>query len=307
MTRTQANNTPTTNPWVSYSARIETMTVEGPDITTYGLRLTNPKEHAAFNFLPGQFNMLYVPGVGEIAIGVSQRPTSNQTLDHTIRLAGRVTNALAKIGIGGTIGLRGPFGVPWPVLQAVDQDVLVIAGGTGLASVHAAVEYLLNHRDQYRRITLLYGGRDPQSLLYQHEYSGWRDRGLEIELTVDRDTSAPTSLNPGNPNAANQSTTDNPWRGHIGVVPQLLDRLKPMNPENTTIFCCGPEVMMRYTIRSAVARGIPKSNFWVSLERHMQCAIGLCGHCQMGPEIICRDGPVFRIDHVEPLLAVEGL
>lgn len=288
-----ANRSNTTNPWVAYPVQIESIVHEGLGITTYGLRLTNPKDQATLQFLPGQFNMLYLPGVGEIAIGVSQRPTSNETLDHTIRLEGRVTNAIAKLGVGGCLGLRGPFGKPWPVLDAVDQDVLVVAGGTGLASVHAAIEYLLNHRDQYRRVTLLYGGRDPQSLLFQREYAGWCNRGLEIHLTVDRDIPA----------------IDNrqPWQGHIGVVPQLLDRLAPLDAKNTTIFCCGPEVMMRYAVRSAVARGIPKSSLWVSLERHMQCAIGLCGHCQLGPEIICRDGPVFRFDHVEPLLAVEGL
>jgi NAD(P)H-flavin reductase len=287
------------NPWLSQTVRIEGITPEVDGVSTYHFRFQNPAVDAAYRFEPGQFNMLYVPGVGEIAIGVSTRrepwvDSNGQTAgdrigtwDHTVRQAGQVTTALAKIGVGGTIGLRGPYGTAWPIDQAVGKDVILVAGGTGLASLRAAVYSLLDRREQFARVTLLYGGRSPDLLLYASEYDQWERRGLRVETTVDRG--------------------DAGWSGHVGVVPQLIDRLQPLAPSRSIIFCCGPEVMVRYTLRSAVARGIGKDRIWVSLERNMQCAVGICGHCQLGPEMICKDGPVFRLDRIEPFLGVEAL
>lgn len=284
------------DPWRSETVRIAGMTVECPGITTYHLEPVDPQVARGYSFLPGQFNMLYVPGAGEIAIGVSRafapaatgtRPEdSAMTLDHTIRLAGRVTGALARIGLGGTLGLRGPFGTPWPIELCSDQDVVLVAGGTGLASLRAALYQLLENHS-WRRLILLYGSRTPEVLLYQREYPLWIARGLHLETTVDRDHEG--------------------WTGNIGVVPQLLDRLLPLEPQRTILMCCGPEVMMRYVVRSALARGIAKERMFLSTERHMQCAVALCGHCQLGPAFLCREGPTFRYDVIEPYLNVEGL
>jgi NAD(P)H-flavin reductase len=275
------------NPWLSQTARIEAITPEVESVATYHLRFIDPQVDAGYRFDPGQFNMLYVPGVGEIAIGVSTRAEAGGTWDHTVRLAGEVSGALAKSGCGATLGVRGPYGSSWPLAAAAGADVIVVAGGTGLASLRAGLYALLDDRKRYGRITLLYGARTPEMLLYRAEYQGWTERGLGLETTVDRSSSQ--------------------WQGNAGVVPQLVDRLQRLIPANTVMFCCGPEVMMRYTIRSALARGLRKDQIWVSLERNMQCAVGLCGHCQLGPELICRDGPVYRYDRVEPFLNVESL
>jgi NAD(P)H-flavin reductase len=287
------------NPWLAQTARIEAITPELAGVATYHLRLVDPQVDAGYRFEPGQFNMLYVPGVGEIAIGVStgscvstgssisSGPESRGTWDHTVRLAGQVSTALAELGCGATLGLRGPYGSSWPLAASAGADVLLVAGGTGLASLRGALYALLQQRKNYGQVTLLYGARSPETLLYQSEYLAWTQQGLMLETTVDRSASN--------------------WQGNVGVVPQLIDRLQPLTPANTVIFCCGPEVMMRYTIRSAIARGLRKDQIWVSLERNMQCAVGLCGHCQLGPELICRDGPTYRYDRVEPYLNVESL
>lgn len=279
------------NPWLTRTVRIESITPEVAGVSTYHLQFVDPSVQSNYRFAAGQFNMLYLPGVGEIAIGVSTLPGGVGTWDHTVRLAGRVSAALSKLGVGGTLGLRGPYGTAWPIDQHHGKDVILVAGGTGLASLRAALYELLANRHHYSSITLLYGGRTPDTLLYQREYDDWVQQGLRLETTVDRTKS----------DFYNQI-----WSGHVGVVPQLIDRISLSNPSNAAIYCCGPEVMMRYTIRSAIGRGLDTTQIWVSLERNMQCAVGICGHCQLGGEFICKDGPVYRYDRVENLLSVES-
>src|SRR5262249_43263288 len=155
-------------------------------------------------------------------------------------------------------------------------NVILVAGGIGLAPLRPAVRALLDHASDFGTKTLLLGARSPDGLLYRSEYDNWSAAGLEVQATVDR-------FQPG-------------WSGNVGVVPLLLDRLQPWSAANSLLFACGPEVMMRYTVRSALARGLRKEQIWVSLERNMQCAVGLCGHCQLGPAFVCKDGPVFRFD-----------
>jgi NAD(P)H-flavin reductase len=295
-----------TNPWLTQTVRIEAITPEVAEVSTYHLKFTDPSAQANYQFAAGQFNMLYVPGVGEIAIGVCATPmpemmpgematdamaTGDATWDHTIRLAGQVTGALSRLAVGDTLGLRGPYGTAWPLDQHDGKDVILVAGGTGLASLRAALYSLLANRDRYSSVSLLYGGRTPDTLLYRREYDDWTRRGLRLETTVDRATS---------------SDQTSSWAGHVGVVPQLVDRFGPINVSNAVIYCCGPEVMMRYTIRSAMQRGFQRNQIWVSLERNLQCAVGICGHCQLGGEFICKDGPVFRYDRVEKILSVES-
>lgn len=275
------------NPWLAQSVRIDGITSEIAGVATYHLRFANSELHDRYRFRPGQFNMLYLPGAGEIAISVSAGSEQRGTWDHTIRAAGNVTRTLARLGRGGSLGLRGPYGSAWPLDACQGKDVILIAGGIGLPPLRPVIYDLLNARKQYGEITLLYGGRSADSLLYTQEYSAWSAAGVNIQTTVDRAT-------PG-------------WIGNVGVVPLLLDRLRNLTPSKTILMVCGPEVMLRYTVRSALSRGIKETQIWVSLERNMQCAVGLCGHCQLGPAFICKDGPVFRYDVIAPFIDVEAL
>lgn len=275
------------NPWLSHTAIITEITPEIPGVATYHLQL---RDHAAaelYAFRPGQFNMLYLPGVGEAAISLSANPRSRNAWAHTIRAAGGVTQTLARLRQGETLGLRGPFGRPWPMQECAGKNVILIAGGIGLPPLRPAIYEFLAQRDQYRQMTLLHGARTAEMLLYGREYADWSARGLDIQTTVDRPS-------PG-------------WQGNVGVVPLLLNRVQMQDPQNTLVLMCGPEVMLRYCALAALHRRIPRANIWISTERNMQCAVGLCGHCQLGPDFICKDGPVFRYDHIAPYLDVEGL
>ncbi len=231
-------------------------------------------------FAAGQFNMLYVFGVGEVPISISGDPARPGVLVHTVRRVGVVTTALCALKRGAVVGLRGPFGSHWPVEEAEGCDVVVVAGGIGLAPLRPALYHLLANREKYGRIVLLYGARTPRDLLYQRELHRWRARfDLEVEITVDSATSS--------------------WRGNVGVVTTLIPRA-PFDPSSTIALVCGPEVMMRFTVLELQKRGLPSENIYISMERNMKCAIGFCGHCQFGPMFICKDGPVFRFDQVQP-------
>jgi NAD(P)H-flavin reductase len=261
-------------------------------VATYRLRFAGPQRSADYNFVPGQFNMLYLPGFGEAAISFSGPPPAAiggqvPALVHTIRAAGNVTAALGRLGVGGAVAVRGPFGRPWPLAQCEGMDVIVVAGGLGLAPLRPLIYELVARRGDFGRLVLLCGARSPETLLFAKEFAAWRAGGWQIETTVDR--------------AGPQ------WKGNVGVVPLLVDRLTPLDPARTMLLTCGPEVMMRFAAKSALARGIPPDRIWLSLERHMQCAIGLCGHCQLGTELVCRDGPTFTWQRIEPLLRIHDL
>jgi NAD(P)H-flavin reductase len=261
-------------------ASVRAVTPETPGVLTYDLAL--PGE---YSFRPGQFNMLYLPGVGEVAISVSSDPAEPESLGHTVRAVGNVTGALARLKPGDQVGVRGPFGTAWPVDEFRGQDVVVAAGGLGLAPLRPAIYHLIRHRSDYGRVSILYGARTPGDLLYASEYDAWRAAGLDVQVTVDV----------GSPE----------WRGPIGFVTALLARL-PLDPGRTAAFTCGPEVMMRFIAAGAVGRGVPAERVFVSMERNMNCAVGLCGHCQFGPAFVCKDGPVFPFDRVRGLMLVEN-
>ncbi|MEX2114254.1 MAG: FAD/NAD(P)-binding protein [Pirellulales bacterium] len=275
------------NPWLAQSVKIAGVTREIPGVATYHLQFSDAALHAHYGFQPGQFNMLYLPGVGEIAISLSAGADRNGTWDHTIREAGNVTRTLAELGIGGALGLRGPYGSCWPLDEHAGADVVVVAGGIGLAPLRPALYAMMQQPRKFGRCTLLYGARTPDALLYTREYQQWSASGVDVQTTVDRSADG--------------------WRGNVGVAQLLVDRLQPLVAGNTLLLLCGPEVMMRYTVRSALGRGLRKDQIWVSLERNMQCAVGLCGHCQLGPAFVCKDGPIFRYDRIEPFLDVEAL
>lgn len=233
-------------------------------------------------FRPGQFNMLYVFGVGEIPISISGDPGADDLLVHTTRTVGTVTGAMSALGAGDLVGVRGPFGNAWPLDAARGRDVVLVAGGIGLAPLRPVLYALLADRRQHRRVVLLYGARSPRDILYRRELERWRARfDLEVHVTVDR--SLPS------------------WHGNVGVVTALIPKAS-FDPDRTLALVCGPEVMIRFTAIELHRRGVPPPQIYVSMERNMKCAIGLCGHCQFGPVFVCKDGPVFPYERIQDLI-----
>lgn len=233
-----------------------------------------------WEFQPGQFNMLYLFGVGEVPISISGNPAKALPIIHTIRSVGAVTDVMERMQKGERIGVRGPFGTGWPVELAEGADVLIIAGGIGLAPLRPAIYRLIAHRERYGNVTILYGARTPEDLLYENELQRWRGRfDMNVFITVDSAKSG--------------------WRGNVGVVTTLIRKLT-IDPDETLAFICGPEVMMRYTIFELQRHNVPLSNVFISMERNMKCAVGSCGHCQIGPYFVCKDGPVFPFTKIEP-------
>jgi len=299
------------NPWLALSAVVDEVLAETPGVATYRIRIQDEDAARRFRYRPGQFNMLYLPGLGEIAISISGDPSIASPLPHTIREAGRITQALAKMGTGAPIGLRGPFGTSWPVDDCAGKDVILVAGGIGLAPLRPAIYTLLANRPHFGELTLLYGARTPDDLLYTCEFDDWRKKGLTVFTTVDRATRgwhAHVRPHPGCgqfqfPLEENRGA----WTGNVGVVTLLLERLRLGRPRETVLITCGPEIMMWYTTQTARGLGLSETNLWMSWERNMNCAVGLCGHCQFGPKFICKDGPVFRYDRIAPFLEVKSL
>lgn len=237
-----------------------------------------PVSGTPMRFLPGQFNMLYVFGVGEVPISISGDPSAAGPLVHTVRSVGAVTQAMAALKPGAVLGVRGPFGKPWPVEVAYGMDVVIVAGGLGLAPVRPLILSLLAERGMFGRFLILYGARKPEDVLFEQELHAWRSRfDVGVKVTVDR--------------AARE------WQGRVGVVPKLVDRAD-IDPDNTIAFVCGPEVMMTYTVEAFERKGLPPAAIYLSMERNMKCALGFCGHCQYGGSFVCKDGPVFRFDTI---------
>jgi NAD(P)H-flavin reductase len=232
-------------------------------------------------FEPGQFAMLYAFGAGEVPISVSAPHA------HTVRAVGDVTEAICRAEVGDTVGVRGPYGSGWPIAAAQGRDVVVAAGGIGLAPLRPVIYELLGNRDRYGDVNILYGGRSPDELLFVEELEQWRSRfDLTVDVTVDQ---APAG-----------------WHGRVGVVTTLISRAT-FDPENAIAMMCGPEVMMRFAAAALRDRGMLADWIWLSLERSMKCGVGHCGHCQLGPLFVCKDGPVVRLDRVEPLMKVREL
>jgi NAD(P)H-flavin reductase len=247
---------------------------------TFTLELAPVEAHRVHPFEPGQFNMLYVFGVGEIPISISGDPAHPERLIHTVRAVGAVTNAMNTMRVGDVVGVRGPYGTSWPVKSARGQDVVLVAGGIGLAPLRPALYQVLSRREEYGKIVLLYGTRSPEDILFRRELERLRARfDLEIHVTVDY--------------------AGTRWQGNVGVVTKLIPKA-PFDPSQSVAMVCGPEVMMRFAAAELRKRGVPTENIHLSMERNMKCALGFCGHCQMGPYFICQDGPVFPYDRILP-------
>ncbi len=271
-------------PMMPFPALITDIKEEAPGVTTYALEFEDTAVRQSFTFQPGQFNMLYLPGIGEAAISISSDPGQPETLLHTIRVAGNVTQAIARLDVGDVIGLRGPYGSAWPLAHARGLDIIMVAGGIGLPPLRPAIYHIIHHRQEYGQVTVLVGAREPADLMFPGEYDAWREQGIEVLPTVDR--------------------ADDSWEGRVGVVPMLFYSLRP-DPRKTMIFTCGPEIMMRFVVYEALARRVPKERIYLSLERNMKCAIGFCGHCQFGPTFLCKEGPVLSYNQIEPFFSVE--
>ena len=238
-----------------------------------------------FEFRPGQFNMLYPFGIGESAISISGDPAQVDRIVHTIRNVGPVTAALHSLELGDHVGLRGPFGTSWPMEAAEGKDLVIVAGGIGIAPVRPAIYEALNNRERFEQFVLLYGARSPEDLVYQSEVKEWRSRfDSEVDVSVD--------------------SAGSDYRGSVGVVTRLIPTA-PFDPESAVAFVVGPEIMMRFTVTELRKRGVPRDQIYISMERNMQCAVGFCGHCQFGNLFVCSDGAVFNYGTIHSYLPIK--
>lgn len=270
-------------PMVPAAFEVRAKRRDTPD--TWTLELA-PRSGPGLAFAPGQFTMLSAGGCGEVPISISGDPAPGSPLVHTVRAVGLATEAICAAAPGDVLGVRGPFGRPWPVADLAGADVVVVAGGIGLAPLRPAILALLAQPGRTGRRILFYGGRTPDQLLYTDELQAWAEHGLEVGVTVD-------SAGPE-------------WPGHVGVVTRLVQRAD-LDPARTVALLCGPEIMMRFAVAALVGRGVGTERIHVSMERNMQCGIGHCGHCQLGPLLVCRDGPVARWSDLAPWLAIKEL
>ena len=270
----------TTDPMLPRPYSVRQVVKETADTFTLTLE---PSNGAGGNqFQPGQFSMLWVFGVGELPISISGDPAERNRLAYTVRSVGQATHALVSREVGGAVGVRGPFGTGWPMEKAERRDVLVVAGGIGLAPLRPVIYEVLHHREKYGRLVVLYGARSPRELLYRKELAAWaRQHETQVLSTVDYGGLS--------------------WRGQVGVVTTLFKYAR-LQPERSLAFACGPEIMMRFVARDLETRGLARENIYLSMERNMKCALGFCGHCQYGQHFICKDGPIFRYDQMRPLL-----
>jgi NAD(P)H-flavin reductase len=262
--------------------RVARVRRELADVRT--LELESSDGDAPVAFRPGQFMMLYVFGIGEVPLSISGDPAQPDRLIHTVRAVGAATRAVCAAKKDDVVGVRGPYGQGWPLEAGVGRDVVIMGGGIGLAPLRPLLRAVLAQRGAFGRVVLLVGARTPATLLFKTELARWRARfDLDVRVTVD--------------------AADAAWNGDVGVITTLLPRAT-FDPATTTAFVCGPEVMMRLAAAELVQQGVSPETVFLSMERNMKCAVGLCGHCQFGPDFVCKDGPVFSYSRVADRLRV---
>jgi NAD(P)H-flavin reductase len=271
------------NPYLPREAEIAGRTQESPNTFTLELRLT---DRQPYDFEPGQFNMLYLYGSGEVPISIVAGNRDNGVLTHTIRALGHVTNGLAALKVGDRIGLRGPYGRGWPMQEALGRDVVVVTGGLGCAPSVSIIHHILTHRERYGHLSILQGVKHTDDLIWRSQYEVWAQMA-DVKVLLAADVAEPG------------------WHGHVGMVTALFDRLQ-LEPDRSIAMICGPEMMMHAAADGLHNRGIGADSIYLSMERNMQCAVGHCGHCQVGGQFVCRDGPVFPWPQVRPLLGIRG-
>lgn len=271
------------NPYLPREAEVVDRTEESSNTFTLHLRLT---DGAPYRFEPGQFNMLYLYGSGEVPISIVGEDRESGVLTHTIRAVGRITNGLRRLEAGARIGLRGPYGRGWPMAEAEGRDIVIVTGGLGCAPSVSIIHHVLTHRERYGRLSLLQGVKHTDDLIWRTQYDAWA-RLPDVEVLLAADVASPG------------------WHGHVGLVTALFDRLE-LHADDSIAMLCGPEVMMRAAADGLHKRGLAADRIYLSMERNMQCAVGHCGHCQVGAHFVCRDGPVFAWPEVRALLGVRG-
>lgn len=269
-----------------HAATVLERTQESPTIFTLKLRLDDAEAQAAYRFAPGQFNMLYLYGVGEVPISIMSDPDERGGIGHTIRVLGRVTQGLAALRPGDTLGLRGPFGRGWPLQEMGGNDIVLVTGGLGCAPVVSIIHYVLRRRERYGKLVIVQGVKHTEDLIWREQYDRWAKLPNTQVLVAASHGAAP-------------------WPWHVGRITELFS-LARFNPKRAVAMMCGPEGMMHAAADNLLARGLPESQVYLSMERNMQCAVGRCGHCQLGGSFVCQDGPVFKWGKVRPLLAHRG-
>ena len=274
------------DPHLPHLAVIDKRVQESPTIFTLRLQYEDTDRQQAFEFAPGQFNMVSLFGVGEAAISIVNDPQDSHFFEHTIRVVGRVTKGLEKLQPGDRVGIRGPFGRGWPIEEAKGQDVLLITGGLGCAPLVSVIRYLLNRRDQFGHIHILQGVKHSDDLIWRDQYETWsREHDVNVLLAAD--------VSNGN------------WPWQQGMVTELINQLN-LRLDRTLAMLCGPELMMLAAIAQLREMGLTDWKMWLSMERNMQCGFGQCGHCQVGPKFVCKDGPVFCYSEVADFFGAKG-
>lgn len=274
------------NAYLPHPAEIIGRVQQSDSVFTLHLRFTDAARQRDYRFAPGQFNMVYLFGAGEVPISISSDPDERDTLAHTIRAVGRVTHGLARLKTGDTVGLRGPYGRGWPLEQAQGRDVVLVSGGLGCAPTVSMIDYVSRRRERFGRLLIIQGVKQSCDLIYRDRYAAWA-QWPDTQVLI----------------AASRGDAMWPW--HVGPVTDLLGQAQ-FDPANTIAMMCGPEGMMIAAARLLAARGVDEAAIHLSMERNMQCAVGLCGHCQFGGHFVCRDGPVFAYAEVKDLLGVPG-
>lgn len=255
-------------------------------IFTFDLQWVDHQQQAQYTFAPGQFNMMYLFGVGEVAISVCSDPDNKQYFSHTIRAVGRVTNALQQLQTGEIIGLRGPYGKGWPLQAALGKDIVIVTGGLGCAPTVSVIQYILARRALFGRLTILQGVKHSDDFIFRKQYAAWaKEPDTHIHI------------------AADQAGRGWPWQ--VGFVTDTIQAL-PLQSDRTIVMMCGPEGMMKTACHAFLQRGLSGAQLYLSMERNMECGVGHCGHCQYGGFFICKDGPVFAYSQIQHLLFEAG-
>lgn len=271
----------TTNIYLPSIATVREVRPETPDISTYVVSFDDAELRESFTFEPGQFAELSIFGVGECPIGIASSPTREGSLEFCVRSVGTVTNAIHDLEVGGKVGVRGPLGNSWPTTEIEGKDLLFIGGGIGLPPLRSLIQYVLDNRDRYGAVQIVYGARSPQDLVYKEELKEWEERpdvGLYVTVDVGDDT----------------------WDGPVGFVPPFLKDINP-SPENKVAFTCGPPIMIKLVVEALEEMGYADADIITTLEMKMKCGVGKCGRCNIGDKYICRDGPVFSFEELRSL------
>nr|WP_230963897.1 FAD/NAD(P)-binding protein [Legionella pneumophila] len=261
-------------------------TQESSSIFTLHLRFTDEEHHKQFQFYPGQFNMLYLYGVGEVAISIVSDPRKKTFLSHTIRAVGRVTKAMQKLQVGDRLGIRGPFGVGWPLQKTIGKDIIVLTGGLGCAPSVSIINYILGRRRHYGKLSILQGVKHSEDFIFRKQYAKWQ-KSDHTEVYIAADQAGPK------------------WPWGVGYVTDLIDHII-IQPDKSVVMMCGPEMMMNTAVKVFTQKGILENDIYLSMERNMECGIGHCGHCQYGGLFVCKDGPVFAYSQIKELFKEPG-